>query len=139
MQYGTFRSSLLLLVVGMLAHLALSWLVRSFKREATDPRTITIWKTIQLVYSFAFLYILYGWGMLKITALLSLNYMLTKISGKTMLMPFLIWTSGLAMLFLNDHFSGYKFGWISNSLSFMVCFLFEFCLFDTRHRTRKMA
>jgi hypothetical protein len=82
-------------------------------------------KTFNLTFGVAFLMILHGVGFLKVLFLLTINFGLTHQNvipahRFPRFMPALIWTFSIAILFLNDLYSGYRFGSISANLSFLV-------------------
>ena len=120
-QYGNFRRNMGLLSLGAVAHLFISWLVRSFRPFPTDQKPgFNLWILTHLILSCVFLWVIHGTGLLKIITILSVNYLIAKLGGEWRGTPFLTWAFGIAILFLNDIYSGYEFAWISPSLSFLV-------------------
>lgn len=73
-----------------------------------------------LAFSFAYLYVMYGNSIFKILFIVSVNYAIAKLGGKSSWMPALTWTFNLAILFLNESYHGYDFGNIHPSLAWLV-------------------
>lgn len=79
-----------------------------------------------LAFSFVYLFVLYGNSILKILSIVSVNYAIAKLGGKSRWMPALTWIFNLAILFLNEGYRGYDFGAFHPSLAWLVrsfCFL----------------
>jgi hypothetical protein len=75
-----------------------------------------------LVASVLMLIALHGSSILKIIPILSVNFLIAKYCGASKLGPLSSWTFNVAILFLNDHYSGYSFGDLTPSLAHLVRF-----------------
>ena len=128
-QYAGFRGNLPILISVMLLHWILSLIIRvssagkSYspslmgQSNQQSPTNSNLRIIFTLVFSFIFLMALFGASVLKILAIITINYVLTKTvapfrSKYHLLAPALIWTFCLGILFLNDFYRGYSFAWI---------------------------
>jgi hypothetical protein len=72
--------------------------------------------------SIVMLVALHGTSALKIFAILTGNYLISKSCGGSKSGPICSWIFNTVVLFLNDRYSGYRFGDLVSSLAFLVCF-----------------
>ena len=73
-----------------------------------------------LGFSLLMLIVLHGTSILKILAILSLNYAIVKIGRGSRLTPIITWIFNAAVLFLNETQEGYRFSAIHPSLGYLV-------------------
>ncbi|KAK3828402.1 MAG: putative glycerol transporter [Benniella sp.] len=122
-QYANFRNHIptLALVVGI--YIPLSHLFRSyFVSNATalkNPQQPLYRTYYFLAFSSAYLYFMYGNSILKIGAIVSMNYMIAKAGGGAKWMPIATWVYNLAILFLNEAYDGYRFADLHESLAWL--------------------
>lgn len=62
-----------------------------------------------LLTSLAVLFIFHGSSSIKYLAIISTSFSIGRLSAGTKWNPFLTWTFNLLILFLNEHYSGYRF------------------------------
>ncbi|KAJ3183380.1 glycerol transporter [Geranomyces variabilis] len=110
-QYASFRNNIpVLLQVGLL-HLVLSHLVQRFQ-----PRLRPLFS---LVFSLVFLSIIHGASVLKIIAIVVVNFAITASLGTTRLGVGLTWLWSLGALFMNDMYRGYEFAALHPGLGWL--------------------
>lgn len=73
-----------------------------------------------IVFSLIFLVGLHGSSIIKVLAILSVNFLLAKICKGSKIGPILTWTFNIGMLFMNDRYNGYRFGELHQSLEYLV-------------------
>jgi len=125
-QYAGFRNNFPILVAAMLGHIVVGALLSQWKSSSvtiSSPLRFLNWQSFNLIFSFGFIGVLHGLGgLLKIVGILCFNFALVKLfrrffDGK--LMVALVWTSSIAILFLNDKYRGYKFADMLPPLAFL--------------------
>ena len=103
-----------MLFVVMVAYLILSWSIRWLLGNQARPYFL-------IAFNFIFLSVLHGFGLIKIVSILSMSYGLTRLlPSRSKWSPVVIWTVGVALLFLNDIYKGYQFAWLSPHLASLV-------------------
>lgn len=73
------------------------------------------------MFSLLFLLGLHGSSIIKVIAILSVNFLVAKLCKSSKIGPVLTWTFNIGILFLNDRYSGYRFGELHQSLEYLVC------------------
>ena len=128
-QYAGFRNNFPILVGAMLGHIIVGSVLSQWKASSATsaynfwPLRYLDWQSFNLIFSFGFIGVLHGAaGLLKIVLILCFNFALVKgfrrfFGGR--LMVALLWTSSIAILFLNDRYRGYKFADIITPLAFL--------------------
>ena len=99
----------------------------SNNNNSSQRRAHIVWCMFLLGFSLVFLGVLHGAsGLFKILVILAGNYVLTKILGASAYpaiqraMPFVLWAYAIAVLFLNDLYSGYDLTVVFPALGFLV-------------------
>ncbi|KAI9629437.1 hypothetical protein KEM48_012906 [Puccinia striiformis f. sp. tritici PST-130] len=113
-QYRRFRLGLPKLGLLLIAYLILSKLSQRLLRLKRVH--------FQSISSAVILTALHGTSVIKILVIVSLNYLISRLSFSSPLnrLPsVLIWTTNLIILFANDYWDGYRFSHLSNSLGFL--------------------
>ncbi|KAG0337005.1 glycerol transporter [Podila horticola] len=121
-QYANFRSNIPVLVAVMAIYLPLSHLFKHYMVPVTplkSPLQPLYRAYFFLAFSFVYLFVLYGNSILKILFIVSVNYAIAKLGGKSRWMPALTWIFNLAILFLNEGYRGYDFGAFHPSLAWL--------------------
>ncbi|KAJ3361744.1 glycerol transporter [Allomyces javanicus] len=93
MQYMGFRQNLGILTAVMAAHVPLSWWVRR-----TAPTRPNVEFLYSLVFSLVFLAVAHGYHLVKLVAVLLLNFALTRTVGSTRVAPVVTWAWSFGML-----------------------------------------
>lgn len=130
-QYAGFRNNIPILILVMFGHLAISKIASLLVSNTASGRPYQAIRSksqnnipnfrhlYTLAFSIVFLTALYGASILKILALILVNYGLAKSLKKSKLAIVLAWTYCIGILFLNHAYEGYKFGMISPLLGFL--------------------
>ncbi|KAK9456939.1 MBOAT, membrane-bound O-acyltransferase family-domain-containing protein [Dipodascopsis uninucleata] len=108
-QYSGFRGRLPILTVVVICHYALRRLSIALKLPGMR---------FDLLFAGIFLGVLYGFNILKILAIYTINFLISKSLPKREGM-ILTWIFGIGILFLNEWYEGYKFKWLSNNLAIL--------------------
>ena len=112
-QYSYFRGGVgMLAVVGALFILA----SRAVGGRPGGPRRFGY----LLVTAAIYVLVLHGTSVLKILAILVLNYGATRATAGTRLAQPVVWSLNVGVLFANEVFGGYKFRSLSPALAFLV-------------------
>ena len=74
-----------------------------------------------LFFSAVFLVGLHGASIIKVLAILSTNFAITRACGSWKYGPILTWTFNIAILFSNEWNDGYRFDSLHHALGFLVC------------------
>ncbi|KAL1739025.1 MBOAT, membrane-bound O-acyltransferase family-domain-containing protein [Schizophyllum fasciatum] len=113
-QYRSFRDNVPHLTAATLlfAVLKVLW-ARLIPRKGEGDMSLI---PFRLVLSLIMVFVLHGTSTLKILLILSANYYLAKTCRGSRLGPVLTWIFNVAVLFLNDHYNGYRYGEILPSL-----------------------
>ncbi|KTW26458.1 hypothetical protein T552_02937 [Pneumocystis carinii B80] len=118
-QYAVFRRNVPVLIVTSAIHLSLgslsNYVIKHFKILNDVQRRILY----NNIFSFIFLIILHGTGIIKIYIIAYINYSISRIFSKSKLNPILTWFFNVGILFLNDIYKGYLFGSFYHKLSFL--------------------
>lgn len=104
------------LVAFMGFHVIASWSASVIWRR----NVLFVRLTSSLFISALFLTAMHGFSVLKILGLIGFNYGLVKSLKGLSIAPFIIWTYGITILFLNFAYNGYFFSSISSSIAWMV-------------------
>ncbi|KAF5348640.1 hypothetical protein D9758_006745 [Tetrapyrgos nigripes] len=72
-----------------------------------------------LFFSIIFLFGLHGASVVKVIAILLVNYSIAKACGSSKVGPALTWIFNIGILFLNDRYNGYRFGSLLPSLEML--------------------
>ncbi|KAG0307804.1 glycerol transporter [Dissophora globulifera] len=121
-QYANFRNNLPVLTAVACIYLPLSHLYRLYFVPVTpvkSPLQPLYRAYFFLAFSTVFLYGLYGNSILKIAAIVSVNYAIAKLGGSSKLMPAMTWIFNIGILFLNEGYQGYKFAQLHESLAWL--------------------
>lgn len=109
MQYSTIRNNLPMLAALIVLHFGLQKFMRLINIS---------WAQFNLVFSFVFLFVLYGINTFKILGLILINYYISKnTKGRTAII--VSWVYGVSLLFLNELFEGYPFRKVFPPLAFL--------------------
>ena len=65
---------------------------------------------------------LHGTSALKILIIISINYLISRYAGGSVVSPPFLWVFNALVLFANETYSGYRFASLHSSLEFMVRF-----------------
>ncbi|KAH8094526.1 MBOAT, membrane-bound O-acyltransferase family-domain-containing protein [Cristinia sonorae] len=119
-QYRTFRNNVpvltLLVTIFLGSKAAYTFFV---PQHATRYQTGSHLIPFFLTFSLILLSALHGISILKILAIISLNYYIAKNTAASKFGPILTWTFNICVLFANEWFSGYQFAAIHPSLNYL--------------------
>ncbi|KAI7865222.1 MBOAT, membrane-bound O-acyltransferase family-domain-containing protein [Mucor mucedo] len=101
-QYGQFRENIPKILPLVLIHLLLNAANRRYKFVASQIR-------FTLLTSMAVLFIFHGSSSIKYLTIISMSFAIGRLAAGTKWNPLLTWTFNLLVLFLNEHYSGYRF------------------------------
>lgn len=121
-QYANFRNNIPILVSVICIYLPLSHLYRRFFVPVTpvkSPHQPLYRAYFFLAFSCIYIYFMHGNSILKIGAIVSINYAIAKLGGSSRLMPAFTWIFNLAILFLNESYRGYDFADFHSSLAWL--------------------
>ncbi|KAG0290919.1 glycerol transporter [Linnemannia gamsii] len=121
-QYANFRNNLPILAAVICIYLPLSHLYRRFLVPVTpvkSPHQPLYRAYFFVAFSFIYIYFMHGNSLLKIGAIVSMNYAIAKLGGSSRLMPTATWIFNLGILFLNETYRGYNFTDIHSSLEWL--------------------
>ncbi|KAF8941313.1 MBOAT, membrane-bound O-acyltransferase family-domain-containing protein [Dissophora ornata] len=121
-QYANFRNNLPLLVGVIMIYLPLSHLYRRLLVPVTplkSPLQPLYRAYFFLAFSAIYLYFMHGNSILKIGAIVSINYAIAKIGGSSRWMPAMTWIFNLSILFMNETYRGYTFAALHESLAWL--------------------
>ncbi|KAJ6567497.1 MBOAT, membrane-bound O-acyltransferase family-domain-containing protein [Mycena sp. CBHHK59/15] len=117
-QYRGFRSNFVPLTLAA-GFFLLARFVRIRLHTAAAPRDNLYLIRFNFVVAVIMLIALHGTSILKILPILTVNYFISKSCGGSKLGPLFSWIFNTATLFLNDRYSGYRFGHVTSSLAFL--------------------
>ncbi|KAH7059336.1 MBOAT-domain-containing protein [Linnemannia elongata] len=121
-QYANFRNNLPILAAVICIYLPLSHLYKRLLVPVTpikSPHQPLYRAYFFVAFSFIYIYFMHGNSLLKIGAIVTMNYAIAKIGGSSRLMPALTWIFNLAILFLNETYRGYNFTDFHSSLAWL--------------------
>ncbi|KAF9357035.1 glycerol transporter [Mortierella sp. AD094] len=121
-QYANFRDNLPVLATVICVYLPLSHVFRRYFVPVTPLKSPLqpLYRTyFFLAFSFAYLYFMNGSSILKILAIVSMNYAIAKLGGSARWMPAATWIFNICILFLNESYQGYKFANLHGSLAWL--------------------
>ncbi|KAG0197258.1 glycerol transporter [Mortierella sp. GBA30] len=122
-QYANFRNNIPTLVTVVCIYIALSHLFRSIFVPSTNvlknPLQPLYRAYFFLAFSVVYIFFMYGNSILKIAAIVSLNYLIAKTGRGSRWMPVATWVFNLGILFLNEGYAGYNFGGFHDSLAWL--------------------
>ncbi|KAF9580700.1 glycerol transporter [Lunasporangiospora selenospora] len=135
-QYAGFRNNIPSLVIVICIYLPASHFFNYLMNRSAVPEGSTpISTNVQqerglpflsrawffLGFSFIYLYYMYGLSLLKIMAIVSINYLIAKLGKRynSRWIPIATWIFNIAILFLNEAYHGYNFADIHESLAWM--------------------
>ncbi|KAF5393368.1 hypothetical protein D9757_000507 [Collybiopsis confluens] len=121
-QYRSFRNNIpVLAVVG----LALFLLKRAWLAVIRVPTNESHLIVYDVVASLLFLTGLHGSSVVKVLAILTLNFLVAKACRGAKVGPVVTWIFNIGILFLNDRYDGYRFGAIHPWLEFLDQEIYE--------------
>ncbi|KAF9352877.1 glycerol transporter [Mortierella sp. NVP85] len=121
-QYANFRNNLPILAAVICIYLPLSHLFQKIFVPVTPLKSPLqpLYRTyFFLAFSAAYLYFMYGNSILKIGAIVTVNYAIAKLGGSARWMPAITWIFNIAILFLNENYQGYTFASLHESLAWL--------------------
>ncbi|KAI8879539.1 putative GUP1-Multimembrane-spanning protein essential for proton symport of glycerol [Backusella circina FSU 941] len=107
MQYRQFRNNLPLLSLLACIYLLASHFYRSITTSKSKKNNNLAQIRFYLVASVLFVIGLHGTSFIKMMVILTINYWIGKLGGS--FNPVLTWVFNLIVLFMNEHYEGYKF------------------------------
>jgi protein-cysteine N-palmitoyltransferase HHAT len=119
-QYHSFRSNIPALIVLAFAHITFKYIYNRFYLPKLHQRGNLHLIPYLLTFSILMLLGLHGSSILKIFAILVINFALSKSCGKSIYGPVLTWIFNLAVLVANELNEGYRFGSLHSSLQALV-------------------
>jgi hypothetical protein len=102
-QYSGFRDNVPLLVAVMISTTVISKVLTRNSTSST-PGSLTPRIYLSLAVSLVFIFVLHGFGAIKLISLITIGYLLAGLGGQTAY--FGIWVYGIGLLFLNNYFDG---------------------------------
>ncbi|KAG0376065.1 glycerol transporter [Mortierella sp. AD032] len=121
-QYANFRNNIPILAAVMCIYLPLSHLFKHFMVPVTPIKSAhqPLYRTyFFLAFSFIYIYFMHGNSLLKIGAIVGVNFAIAKLGGSSRLMPTFTWIFNLAVLFMNEKYRGYNFEDFHSSLAWL--------------------
>ncbi|KAJ7087379.1 MBOAT, membrane-bound O-acyltransferase family-domain-containing protein [Mycena crocata] len=121
-QYRGFRNNFIPLTLAAAAFLVAKWVrtrLHTAKLSSSDNMYLL---RFNFGASVVMLVALHGTSALKIVPILTANYLIAKRCGASKAGPICSWIFNVVVLFLNDRYSGYKFGHMLPSLAFLDSF-----------------
>ncbi|KAF9113358.1 glycerol transporter [Mortierella sp. AM989] len=121
-QYANFRNNLPVLASVLCIYLPLSHIFRLFFVPVTplkSPLQPLYRAYFFLAFSVVYLYFMHGSSVLKILAIISVNYAIAKVGGSSRWMPAATWFFNISILFLNENYQGYQFASLHGSLAWL--------------------
>ncbi|KAG0254143.1 glycerol transporter [Mortierella polycephala] len=123
-QYAGFRNSIPTLATVVFIYLLLSHIFRVFfVPSATavlrNSRHPLYRAYFFLVFSVLYLYAMHGNSILKIAAIVLINYLIAKSGRDKKWMPIVTWLFNLGVLFMNEAYRGYNFADLHESLAWL--------------------
>ncbi|KAJ3969030.1 MBOAT, membrane-bound O-acyltransferase family-domain-containing protein [Lentinula raphanica] len=115
-QYRSFRNNIPILCGVALLFMLLKYLWSKLSNVSADNLHLI---PFNVVLSTLFLLGLHGSSVVKLIAVISINYVITKACASSKLGPALVWAFNIGILFMNDRYNGYRFGSILPSLEFL--------------------
>ncbi|KAJ3996688.1 MBOAT, membrane-bound O-acyltransferase family-domain-containing protein, partial [Lentinula boryana] len=119
-QYRSFRNNIPILTAVAALFLSLKYFWSKLCNVSQVPTDNLHLLPLNAVLSTLFLLGLHGSSILKLVAVISINYVVAKTCKSSRLGPALTWAFNIGILFLNDRYNGYQFGEIFPSLEFLV-------------------
>ena len=120
-QYRGFRNN----IPALCGLIAVFFVCRTIYTRLARPRLApdNLYRIpFSLAFSSFMLVALHGTSVLKILLILSLNFLIAKVSGKSKTGPILTWIFNIAILFLNETQDGYRYADLHPSLGYLVWF-----------------
>ena len=123
-QYRSFRNNVPALTALVVSFLILKFIyaVPAFKFSPTRPRDTLHKIPFLIIFSVLMLIGLHGTSIIKIFAILSVNFGIAKFGGGQIWVPFITWGFNGAVLYFNEIHSGYRFASIHPSFLVLVRF-----------------
>ncbi len=120
-QYRNVRNNIPALTGLVAAFLGIKTLYTQFLKA----RQTTLGDNLHLIpflltFSVVMVVVLHGTSILKIFAILSINYLIAKFFRGSRLSPLLTWIFNTAVLFANELYAGYRFAALHSSLKYLV-------------------
>ncbi|KAF8872573.1 MBOAT, membrane-bound O-acyltransferase family-domain-containing protein [Infundibulicybe gibba] len=116
-QYRSFRNNLPVLTITAALYLLLKFAWSIFSSKTQQDRMHLI--PFNLAFSILNLLALHGSSVLKIFAILIINFIIGKSFRGSKAGPLLTWVFNIAVLFLNDRYGGYHFSDVLPQLEFL--------------------
>ncbi|KAL1925420.1 uncharacterized protein VTP21DRAFT_303 [Calcarisporiella thermophila] len=123
-QYSNFRDNFHLLLLFASAYLVISHVARRFLLPAPSkiPQRPLYNAYLFLTLSLLAIYGIHGNSLLKILAILTINFGIGRVFKGSIANPVLTWIFNVGILFLNEMYDGYEFGWIDERLAVLDSF-----------------
>ncbi|KAJ7930114.1 glycerol transporter [Mycena leptocephala] len=121
-QYRGFRNNFIPLTLAAGAFLLAKFVRTRLHTAAPNSRDNMYLLPFNFGASIVMLVALHGTSALKIFAILTGNYLISKSCGGSKSGPICSWIFNAVVLFLNDRYSGYRFGDLVSSLAFLDSF-----------------
>ncbi|KAJ7490254.1 MBOAT, membrane-bound O-acyltransferase family-domain-containing protein [Mycena galericulata] len=118
-QYRGFRNNFIPLALGAGAFLLAKFVRTRFHAASADKMYLL---RFNFGASIIMLAVLHGTSVLKIFPIITANYLIAKSFGASKLGPLCSWVFNVAIVFMNDWYSGYTFGNIVPPLAFLDSF-----------------
>ncbi|KAF9071627.1 MBOAT, membrane-bound O-acyltransferase family-domain-containing protein [Rhodocollybia butyracea] len=118
-QYRSFRNNIPLLTAVAIVSLLLKHAWVKLRRSISQSQSNIHLIPFNVAFSLVLLLGLHGSSTLKILAILTVNYLLVKISKRSKTSPMIIWIFNIGILFLNDRYHGYRFGEMHPALAYL--------------------
>ncbi|KAF9429700.1 glycerol transporter, partial [Entomortierella beljakovae] len=122
-QYASFRNNIPTLAGVVCVYIPISYLFRSIFVKSTSALNNSQQPLYRayffLAFSLIYVYVMHGYSILKIGAIIVANYCIAMIGGGKRWMPLATWIFNLSVLFLNEAYDGYRFGNFHDSLSWL--------------------
>ncbi|KAF9924289.1 glycerol transporter [Linnemannia zychae] len=121
-QYANFRNNIPTLTAVIAIYLPLGYIFKTYMvpvMPIKSPQQPLYRAYFFLTFSLIYIYFMHGNSLLKIGAIISINYAIAKLGRSSRLMPTFTWIFNLAILFMNEKYRGYNFTDIHSSLAWL--------------------
>ncbi|KAI8802880.1 MBOAT-domain-containing protein [Cladochytrium replicatum] len=108
-QYGSFRKNLPSLAILSAVQVALTRLILPLLFPSSFP---FVRQYVRIIIGLAFLFALYGSSALKILAIITINFAISRTFGSSLAGPLICWGFGIGLLFSNHYLHGYQWSTI---------------------------
>ncbi|KAK9761918.1 glycerol transporter, variant 2 [Basidiobolus ranarum] len=118
-QFASFRNNYFYIGGCMVIYIVCGQGVKYLSRSIFSSQQMCLRIFFSLFFSFAFISFIYGANIIKILVLVTVNYLLAKLCGRSRISPFVTWLFNITVLFANERYHGYTFSMFSERLAYL--------------------